>query len=155
MSKIGATADSWKHEAMSDYREQIPYTDVFNESDMEIISQGYIPEEMEEKWFIYMEEDWLYLHRSWTGFCYYMVRFEKGGDEYHVAEALVNRDEKQKKPGCLAYEACTLKSIIHLLLLGRYVPIPKNEGQSDTDYALGLWSLVGNAMIPDGYFEKK
>jgi hypothetical protein len=57
MSKKGATAKSWDHKPMSQEREEIPYQDEFTELEMEQIRLGYIPEVMEEKWFIYMEGD--------------------------------------------------------------------------------------------------
>lgn len=39
------------------------------------LSLGLIPEEMEDKWFIYLEDNKLYCHRSWTGLCTYIVEF--------------------------------------------------------------------------------
>lgn len=51
------------------------------------IIEGLVPQQMEDKWFIYYEEPWLYLHRSWTGFCIYIVRFEKSIAGYAIREA--------------------------------------------------------------------
>jgi hypothetical protein len=50
---------------------------------------------MEDRWFAFYEEPWLYLHRSWTGFGVYQVRFEPVDGSSHVAEALVSRDPDQ------------------------------------------------------------
>ena len=127
MSTQGANPDSWKHKPMPEQREQIPYVDGFCEEEMECIRGGYIPEVMEEKWFIYMEGDWLYLHRSWTGYCYYMVRFEQTRDCYNVAEAWVNRNEEQKRRANPEDEVHALTMVIHLLLLGEYIPIPRSD----------------------------
>jgi len=33
---------------------------------------GLVPEEIEDKWFIYWEDDTLFFHRSWTGNCIYV-----------------------------------------------------------------------------------
>jgi len=41
---------------------------IFSEGQYEILKKGLIPEEMEDKWFIYFENNWLYFHRSWTGY---------------------------------------------------------------------------------------
>jgi len=50
---------------------------------------------MDDKWFTFFEEPYLYLHRSWTGHCIYHVRFERRGDAWYVIEALANRDADQ------------------------------------------------------------
>lgn len=151
MAVRGATKESWNWTPMPGEREEIPYEDTFTADEMDLISQGYIPEAMEEKWFIYFADEWLYLHRSWTGYCYYMVQLEKTGDSFQVAQAFVNRNEQEKKAEDPVYEAQQLKTVIHLLLLGNYVYLPNKDGQSDTDHALSMWSLVGNAMIPKDY----
>jgi len=44
---------------------------------MERIRRGYIPSIMEEKWFIFMEEDRLFAHRSWTGLGVYEAIFAR------------------------------------------------------------------------------
>ena len=41
----------------------------FSEKQMECLRFGHVPEEMEDKWFWYMEGQKLYAHRSWTGIC--------------------------------------------------------------------------------------
>jgi hypothetical protein len=50
---------------------------------------------LEDKWFIYLEEDWLYIHRSWTGNCIHQVRFASEDTQHRIAEAWVNRDQTQ------------------------------------------------------------
>ena len=67
----------------------------YSDAEFASIAEGVIPREMEDKWFIYHESPWLYLHRSWTGYCVYAVRFERRGDEHHVVEAWVSRDPQQ------------------------------------------------------------
>jgi len=47
---------------------------------------------MEDKWFWYFENDTLYAHRSWTGYCIYSIRFNHSTDTHRVT---VNRDRKQ------------------------------------------------------------
>ena len=52
---------------------------------------GNIPQEMEDKWFWYMEGSTLWAHRSWTGFCIYQIDFKE--DNNHAVT--VNRDLEQ------------------------------------------------------------
>lgn len=59
------------------------------------ILQGFIPAVMEEKWFAYYEDNTLFQHRSWTGFCIDQVHFEAAGDGLRATHAEVNRDPTQ------------------------------------------------------------
>ena len=76
-------------------RRIIPFHQAYTPNEFEIISAGLIPVEMEDRWFVYYESPWLYMHRSWTGFCIYKVRLEARGDEIVATQAIVNRDPAQ------------------------------------------------------------
>jgi hypothetical protein len=52
---------------------------------------GCIPRDMDDRWFIYLEGEWVHLHRSWTGFCIYQVRLEAVGSSY-IDRALLGRE---------------------------------------------------------------
>ena len=47
---------------------------------------------MEDKWFSYMDENTLYAHRSWTGYCIYIIEINV---ETGVHDVTVNRDTEQ------------------------------------------------------------
>jgi len=51
----------------------------YSSEEMELIKQGYKPTCMEQKWFIYFEDNKLYFHRSWSGNCIYILDFSKTG----------------------------------------------------------------------------
>jgi len=88
-----ARRQSWKNiQPLPQQRATVSLDRTFSEEEYELIRRGVIPEVMEDKWFIFLEEDVLYFHRSWTGFCIYQVRMKKEGAEYRVVEALVNRN---------------------------------------------------------------
>ena len=61
-------------------------------ADFKRIKRGFIPREMEDKWFIFFEEPWLYFHRSWTGKCIYAVRFESSATKASAVESWVNKN---------------------------------------------------------------
>ena len=63
----------------------------FSDKQMQTLRRGHIPQEMEDKWFWYMEGGRLYAHRSWTGNCIYIVEFSADG--HH--RVTVNRDPEQ------------------------------------------------------------
>ena len=73
-----AKKGDWKTTNMPEKNKTVPLNVGFSDEQMGKIKSGFIPEEMEDKWFIYYveEEQSLYLHRSWTGFCVYIVQFK-------------------------------------------------------------------------------
>lgn len=58
---------------------------------------GFIPSEMEEKWFVYFDPGTLVLHqhRSWTGYCIDQIHFLPEGAGLRATHAIVNRDPEQ------------------------------------------------------------
>lgn len=91
-----ATRGDWKKtKPMPAACEAISLDRTYAPSEFARLKEGHIPKGMEDKWFAYYEEPFLYLHRSWSGFCIYQVRFEPAGEGSQVAEVLVNRDAEQ------------------------------------------------------------
>ena len=64
-----ATKDDWETTDMPDRHEEFILERIFTDKQMDILRHGNIPQEMEDKWFWYMEGNNLYAHRSCTGFC--------------------------------------------------------------------------------------
>ncbi len=71
-----ATADSWTTLPMSSKRTEFSVNKLYSDSEMKAMYRGLIPQEMEDKWFIYWSDDTLFFHRSWSGHCIYQARFE-------------------------------------------------------------------------------
>jgi hypothetical protein len=111
------------------------------------IQLGVKPSEMEDKWFIYCEDDTLYMHRSWTGVCVYHVVFEKYGAEYVIKQAKANRDREQCSATDDEVDAKLLPYLIETLLLKKHADYPPKEGLSPEQQAISKWSLVGRAMF--------
>ena len=82
---------------MPDESQSIALDREYSMKEFDRLRAGMVPQEMEDHWFLYFEEPWLYLHRSWTGFCIYRVRFELAGTRARVAEAIVNRRSDQNR----------------------------------------------------------
>jgi len=64
----------------------------FSAEEIESLKCGNVPQEMEDKWFWYMEGNTLYAHRSWSGNCIFTIRFDFGTDEHLVT---VNQNREQ------------------------------------------------------------
>ena len=90
-----AERSSWKTEPMPDARALLSFERTLSSSEYQRLSQGFIPREMEDKWFVFLERDWLYFHRSWTGYCIYQVRLRDEEGRYVIAEAWASRDAEQ------------------------------------------------------------
>ena len=96
MTKIAQRSD-WKTEPMPSTSKLITVNEVYTRADFDYIAAGVIPREMEDKWFVFYEEPWLYVHRSWTGYCIFKVRFEVVEEVSGISEVWVNRDAEQYK----------------------------------------------------------
>lgn len=64
-----ATRNSWKIGPLPNEREHIDLPLIFDDTEGEKLRLGHIPEDMDDKWFIFFEKGWLYFYRSWTGDC--------------------------------------------------------------------------------------
>lgn len=91
LSALPAKKGDWKTLDMPAENETFVLQRSFSEEQMTALRKGNIPEEMEDKWFWYMEGNTLYAHRSWTGFCVYIIEFSPDGNN----KVTVNRDSSQ------------------------------------------------------------
>lgn len=100
MKKVGkikvkrVQKSDWKTIDMPEKTEKFLLEKKLTNEDINILQNGFLPQEMEDKWFVYCDNNRLYIHRSWTGFCIYIVSF--ASDQYHH-EVIVNRDVNQYK----------------------------------------------------------
>lgn len=114
-----ATPDSWPLQPIimpRHVKADLRYT----EAQFEQMTRGFIPEEMEDRWFIYFEEHFLYFHRSWTGFGIYKARITKENDAYTIREFWVEQNPENYHAADDACECATMASLIS----GRLLDIP-------------------------------
>jgi hypothetical protein len=140
-----ATRASWKTHACSEQREALSLAAVYSPSEFEQIKAGLIPEEMEDKWFIFFEAPWLYLHRSWTGFCIYGVRFDISSQGAVITESWVSRKKDQYRGTDTVHEQRLLKFLIDALLLKKLVayPMPADAGETLEARVIHQHAVVG------------
>ena len=140
-AKRTAKKGDWTTKIMPEKTKTVQLNVGFTNDQMEKIKCGFIPEEMEDKWFIYYveEEESLYLHRSWTGFCVYVVKFKKIDGGCGAERAVVNDEPEQYKcSGSTEDEKRLCLSVINAMLLGVY---------GDVGSPLEAWSLLGQQSI--------
>lgn len=119
MRKIRATRDTWKTRAIPDEKKNLAFTRTYSPAEYQRLQMGFIPDEMEDKWFIYMEKDWLYFHRSWTGICIYQVCLKRAKGGYEVIETWVNRDPEQYTNADDQRDIASLNLLIDRFLIGK------------------------------------
>lgn len=114
-----AARDSWTIHPLPEARARLPYERAFSQTECERLRLGFIPADVDDHWFIYHEDDWLYFHRSWTGFCVYQLRLEPVEGGCRVAETWVSRDPEQYRYDRVSKdeERRTLNILIDRLLL--------------------------------------
>jgi len=146
MKRANAKREDWNNLRMSDRRIQLPVEAKFPSDDFRKLKGGVIPVEMEDKWFIFFEDDWLYFHRSWTGFCVYQARTEKEGEEFKFAEVWATRDPEQYTNTDLDYDLDVFLFLVYGYLLGKSPPLPRGKGGGSSDHAVEMWGLFGRHL---------
>lgn len=141
-----AKPDSWKTLPLPTTRADLGFAASYTPPEFAQIQQGLIPQAMEDKWFIYYDNLWLYFHRSWTGAGIYGVRFQTTDSGASVVESWVSRDPAQYKESQLDYDRALLQFLIDAFLLGRNVAFPV-PGQVSTGAPRGVYQhhVVGRA----------
>lgn len=119
-NRIKATKDDWKTSEMPETKVGLPIDQKYSKEEYNEIKQGYIPKGMEDRLFIYFENDKLYLHRSWTGICVYELNFIKKNEKYIISECYLNgKIAEQGNIKGLKDEAASVLSLIEMLLLDK------------------------------------
>jgi hypothetical protein len=116
--KAPATREAWKTSPLPLQRARLDFAAEYSAVDFQRIRLGSIPQQMEDKWFIFYEAPWLFLHRSWTGYCIYAIRFQDSAAGAKAVESWVSRDAKQYSETRLDHDRAFLDSLIRGLLLG-------------------------------------
>lgn len=115
----------------------------FSRQEYTTISQGVIPQEQTDKWFIYLDGEWLHFHRSQTGTCIYKLQILPFEDRYYAPKAIVNRDSAQYRMDDDEYDVAMISYLIDRLLLGRFVPLPTPKGLREQDQARYKKDVIG------------
>lgn len=86
-----ASRDSWTTHPMPEKHARLTASWLFTRNEFEQMKRGLIPEQMEDKWFIYYDNGWLFFHCSWTGYCIFQVEFKERDDVIEVSQIIASR----------------------------------------------------------------
>ncbi len=97
-----------------------PPVRTWTEAEWQRILRGHHSRDMDDRWNAFVEDQRLFLHRSWTGHGIYEVAFERDAGGWHITEALVEGDAeiyRRLNPG---NEAALLIGVINGVLLSEW-----------------------------------
>lgn len=118
-----ARATDWNALPLPDQRATLAIGWDCSADEMARIRQGLIPEQMEDKWFLYWHDSALYCHRSWTGFCIFVARFAERDGRWTLVDAEVNRNPEEYDQKSDEADIELLRFLIEKLLLDRDTPL--------------------------------
>lgn len=146
MKKI-ATKKTWTNYTI-DNPKKIDIDLHFSDHHFLKLTKGLIPQQMEDKWFIYYDNKWLYFHRSWTGYGMYKAKLNKEVEGYSIKEFWAERNKEKYENEDDNADIEDFTFLIARGLLGidvRDIYSSKNI-QSDNDVIKG-WSTFGNMLF--------
>ncbi len=117
-----AQQSDWNTKEFPTAIHELPFDRVFTHDEMPLLQLGLIPEQMEDKWFIYHDSDTLHFHRSWTGHKIFEVSLSPAGNGIQVKKVLVNRDPAEYTQPDDQYNVSLLHYLIDRLLLNKDIP---------------------------------
>jgi len=142
-----ATTTSWNHQPIVNSKKIDIALQFTNKQFLKLI-KGLIPQQMEDKWFIFYEKDWLYFHRSWTGFGIYKAQVIKEEDGYSIKEFWAERNKENYNNEEDNTDIETISFLIARGLLGidiREIYTANNiKSEANT---LNGWSKFGNLLF--------
>jgi ADP-ribosylglycohydrolase len=142
-----ATKTTWKNFPIDNPKE-IAIDLHFTDKQFSKLTKGLIPQAMEDKWFIYFENEELCFHRSWTGFGIYRTKLKKEENGYSIKEfwAERNKEKYQNEDDNSDIENFTFLIARGLLGIDVREIYAKRNLHSDKD-VVGGWSNFGNMLF--------
>ena len=125
------------------------------EAEAEAMQNGVVPLRMDEKWFIFPENGWLYFHRRWTGTLIYWLRLEMAPGRMRVVESWVSRDSKQYQATDPEYRRQLPSFLIDALLMNKQVTLPMPPDAPDVPPEVVQHSIAGRAYPKQQYSDSK
>ncbi len=150
MSKQRATAVSWKNKPMPDAYKELLLDGRYTREEFVTISQGFVPQSTANKWFIYLEGEWLYFHRSASGSCIFQLQILPDEDGYQASALRVNQAPGQYRSLSDEYDVALVSYLIDAVLLGRFAPFPQPEQFSKEDHQRHQQHVMGNNSSDGG-----
>jgi len=128
-----ARREDWKTQPMPEGKITREINRFYSAGDAGMIRHGSMPEQMEDKWFIFYEDGKLFFHRSWTGLCVFVMHFREQGDALVANRLDINKETADADSENLAFH------LVEVLLLDRPGSMPGNGNP------MKEWAVMGRA----------
>lgn len=139
-----ATKAHWKCSPMPEEHEVIKLEKQFTSEEFDEIKKGLVPAQMEDKWFIYCENEELYMHRSWTGVCVYQTSITPSEKGTFILSSFKANASASKYPMEAPYHTKLFEYLIDRLLLSKPIPFPSLDASlSNEGSMIERHSIVG------------
>lgn len=135
----------------------LAYEEHFTAEESTRLLRCVLPGDMADKWIVLVDDFELRFHRSWTGFCVYVVTLVNDREDddfdddepirYCACDAVVNRDPDQYSSTDDAHDAALVSWLIRTLLLEQQVELPADPAATPDDALLAAWGFAGNAAF--------
>lgn len=86
-----ALRGDWKKHPMAATRLALDVQGIFSTQEMARVWRGHVPQCQEEKWFVYYEDDVLHAYRSWTGWAFFRIYFQRDGTRWSIRRCEVTQ----------------------------------------------------------------
>lgn len=126
-----ATIDSWKTHPAPAQREDLGFYATFTKPEAGALKRGFIPRDMDDRWFICFHDSWLLFYRSWTSYCIYGLRLDPTPEGMKVMESWVSRDPEQYRGTDIEDDRRLVRHLIDELLLNRPESLPVSGSTQD------------------------
>ncbi len=131
-----AIKNDWKNKPMPEERISIGLNKKVSEAEIKEIEKGLIPLEMEDKWFIFCEQNRIYCHRSWTGDCIYIAEYKEIADnEFEIGKLIINRNPEQYQSDDVDADKDLFVFVLERLFLDKDVSFPNRETNATKEEA--------------------
>lgn len=112
-----ASRTSWPVKPLPARTEALAYTATFSREDAGKLRCGSVPKSTDDRWFVFCEDDWLYLCHSRSGACIFGLRLDRQGDAVKIGRSWVNRNPQEYKQRALELDRAVVAGLIQYLLL--------------------------------------
>lgn len=148
-----ASRTSWKNLPI-DNPKRIDIHLQFTAEQFTKLTAGLIPEEMEDKWFVFFENNWLFFHRSWTGYGYYKAQIIKKQDFYIINEFWTERNQEkyQNDDDQADIQILTYLIVRGLLCMDVNYFFARQTIKSGND-AINSWGLFGRMLFTEQSYD--
>lgn len=106
----------WNTEDMPDETERFYSGRELTSEEYSKLSLGLKPSGMDDKWFIYVKEGYIYFHRSWTGHCIFIARIENNMDRIFLSDVTTNKKPEQFAAQDLGVKKEMFEKLVDLVL---------------------------------------